>query len=308
MANPTVGGNEAWLELVERCADAIYAVARSFVELQTEYGEIPLAGSPFNDDLEDTKARHGLLHARCEDIGYVISAKALLGFGQLYAVADCLRGAGALVGPWTLFRPVIETLGYVRWILDSDTVEGRIRRTMTERLHGLYETRKIGNELGAADIVEAADRDIESLINDAESLDFEVERPDRRAPYVGGQRQNAVTVSGLLFNDAQDGGLLYRQASGYVHGMVAAAESHLMAEGDAPEANDRYRTPSSGPQEIAVITRLAIAAGIFGLGPVYSYFGYAGTTWHDRASDAIGRTNAIMAELQIEAPLPEPDG
>lgn len=144
----TDGNPPTWNEVVDRCATSLIPLAQSLVLLQGEIGLVPVDGSQYALDLQESADDGELKHQRTLDVGSILGAKAVVGYGHLYAIADVLRGPGVVLGPWTLLRSVVEGLSFGLWIMSGGSVDERIQRCMTERLHGIYENRKLGNDAG----------------------------------------------------------------------------------------------------------------------------------------------------------------
>ena len=299
----TDGNAPAWNEVVQTCAAALMPLAQSLVVLQDEIGLVPVDGSQYALDLQQAADGGELQYQRALDVGSILGAKALVGYGHLYAIADVLRGPGVLLGPWTLLRSVVEGLSFGMWIMAGETVDERIQRCMTERLHGIYENRKLGNDAGAAAVVHHADQRIERIRIDAESLGFPFTYPDGREPYVGQQRVSAVDAARDMFGEVALGNLVYRRASQNVHGTMNAVVAQL---GAPPQTDEEQLVHDLQPQattaDVALVTRVSITTGIAGLGAYYEYSGYAGETWAGIAAAANTEAMAIAAAYGGDVP------
>jgi hypothetical protein len=273
------------------------------VVLQEELGPLPVAGSIFESDLHEAKGTSELLHDRTLDVGVISASKVLIAYGHLYGVADSLAGPGAIFAPWTLLRTVVEALGFGLWIVQGGSLDARVQRTMTERLHGIYQNRKLGNDANIPDLVDHADERIAAVRADSERLGYAFEYPERKAPYVGSQRESAVTAVGRLFNSNEIGALIYRRTSGYVHGTMDAVVSHLGNAEDGVGPGDlRQQQPQTTANDMARVTWYSVVAAVSGLSPIFEYLGYAGDSWKEIGALAWKGAKTLAAEVGLDVP------
>ena len=163
---------------------------------------------------------------------------------QLTAAEDYLRGMVRLLEqPITIYslavvgRAALEACARSWWLHDPaiDHHE-RVGRAMTERLYAMTEDSKVARHADPTAVSRLAGR-IDGILAAAAALGFRIDRPERKAPFVGQPRPYSTTLIADLLSvrgGGQDlGEVVFRHLSGVHHATIGGLTSPLAEPGHA---------------------------------------------------------------------------